>query len=123
MLEKRSFAFKKLMVLTSFLPSGTLMFIINTSKALNYMNKTLIEYISFETVFARERSKQNNQIKPIHLIMIERRILLVSILSFLILLVAPECENGCSGHGQCTVYDMCLCYRNWQANDCSERKY
>lgn len=29
--------------------------------------------------------------------------------------------NGCSGHGRCTAFDMCVCYRNWQANDCSER--
>ena len=35
--------------------------------------------------------------------------------------VSPECMNGCSGHGKCTVNDMCVCYRNWQANDCSER--
>jgi len=32
-----------------------------------------------------------------------------------------ECKNGCSGHGRCTVYDMCICNRNWQSNDCSER--
>jgi len=32
-----------------------------------------------------------------------------------------ECANACSGHGKCTSYDMCICNRNWQANDCSER--
>lgn len=32
-----------------------------------------------------------------------------------------ECPNGCNGHGKCTSYDMCICNRNWQANDCSER--
>lgn len=32
-----------------------------------------------------------------------------------------ECANGCSGHGRCTSYDMCVCNRNWMANDCSER--
>ena len=32
-----------------------------------------------------------------------------------------ECANGCNGHGRCTSYDMCICNRNWQANDCSER--
>ena len=32
-----------------------------------------------------------------------------------------ECANSCSGHGSCTSYDMCICHRNWQANDCSER--
>lgn len=32
-----------------------------------------------------------------------------------------ECANACNGHGKCTAYDMCLCNRNWQASDCSER--
>lgn len=32
-----------------------------------------------------------------------------------------ECANACNGHGKCTSYDMCVCNRNWQANDCSER--
>ena len=35
--------------------------------------------------------------------------------------INAECPNGCSSHGRCTAYDMCLCYRNWMANDCSER--
>lgn len=43
--------------------------------------------------------------------------LTISYLSF----VAAECPNACSAHGKCTNYDMCLCYRNWMANDCSER--
>jgi len=34
---------------------------------------------------------------------------------------AGECANACNGHGKCTSYDMCICHRNWQANDCSER--
>lgn len=34
---------------------------------------------------------------------------------------AAECANACNGHGKCTSYDMCICNRNWQANDCSER--
>ena len=25
-----------------------------------------------------------------------------------------ECQGACSGHGRCTAYDMCICYRNWQ---------
>lgn len=37
------------------------------------------------------------------------------------LLVNGECANACNGHGRCTSYDMCVCQRNWQANDCSER--
>ena len=36
--------------------------------------------------------------------------------------VRSECPNGCSSHGKCGAYDMCQCYRNWMANDCSERK-
>lgn len=36
-------------------------------------------------------------------------------------LTNAECPNACSSHGKCTTYDMCLCYRNWMANDCSER--
>ncbi len=32
-----------------------------------------------------------------------------------------ECSNGCSGHGKCTQWDMCVCHRNWQGNDCAER--
>jgi len=35
--------------------------------------------------------------------------------------INAECANGCNGHGKCTSYDMCICNRNWQANDCSER--
>lgn len=34
---------------------------------------------------------------------------------------AAECPNACSAHGKCGAYDMCSCYRNWMANDCSER--
>ena len=36
-------------------------------------------------------------------------------------LVFAECPNACSAHGRCGAYDMCICYRNWMANDCSER--
>jgi hypothetical protein len=35
--------------------------------------------------------------------------------------VAAECPNACSANGKCGAYDMCICYRNWMANDCSER--
>jgi len=34
---------------------------------------------------------------------------------------SAECANACNGHGKCTSYDMCICNRNWQASDCSER--
>jgi hypothetical protein len=37
------------------------------------------------------------------------------------LMANGECANACNGHGRCTSYDMCICQRNWQANDCSER--
>jgi len=35
--------------------------------------------------------------------------------------VNAECPNACSAHGKCGAYDQCICYRNWMANDCSER--
>jgi len=35
--------------------------------------------------------------------------------------INAECANACNGHGKCTSYDMCICNRNWQASDCSER--
>ena len=44
------------------------------------------------------------------------------ILLLLLATVRPECINACSGHGRCAMNDMCICYRNWQANDCSERQ-
>ena len=36
--------------------------------------------------------------------------------------VVSECANACNGHGKCTAYDMCICNRNYQGNDCSQRK-
>jgi len=36
-------------------------------------------------------------------------------------LISAECPNACSSHGRCGAFDMCVCYRNWMANDCSER--
>ena len=36
-------------------------------------------------------------------------------------LAHAECPNACSAHGRCGAYDMCICYRNWMAHDCSER--
>lgn len=38
-----------------------------------------------------------------------------------IAITSSECANACSGHGVCSLFDMCNCYRNWQASDCSER--
>lgn len=35
--------------------------------------------------------------------------------------VSAECPNACSAHGKCGAYDMCTCFRNWMAADCSER--
>lgn len=35
--------------------------------------------------------------------------------------VYAECPNGCNGRGRCVAYDMCICNRNWQGNDCTER--
>lgn len=49
-------------------------------------------------------------------------ILVIFILTAYCAVVADsECSGGCSGHGKCTAFDMCICYRNWQGNDCSER--
>jgi len=35
--------------------------------------------------------------------------------------INAECPNACSAHGKCGAYDQCICFRNWMANDCSER--
>lgn len=33
-----------------------------------------------------------------------------------------ECPNACSGHGACGARAACKCYKNWMANDCSQRR-
>jgi len=48
-------------------------------------------------------------------------LLVVAILAAFVSHVDAECANACNGHGKCVGYDMCICNRNWQANDCSER--
>jgi len=45
----------------------------------------------------------------------------VAIFAALVSRIDAECANACNGHGKCVGYDMCICNRNWQANDCSER--
>lgn len=32
-----------------------------------------------------------------------------------------ECPDGCSGHGNCGLYDQCHCWRGFQGEDCSRR--
>lgn len=51
-----------------------------------------------------------------------RQLIACFLLTICLINVISECIDGCSGHGQCTEYDMCLCDRNWQGNDCKERK-
>lgn len=48
-------------------------------------------------------------------------LLLAAITLACVNVVNAECANACNGHGKCTSYDMCICNRNWQASDCSER--
>jgi len=48
-------------------------------------------------------------------------LLVVAILATILSRINAECANACNGHGKCVGYDMCICNRNWQANDCSER--
>lgn len=43
------------------------------------------------------------------------------ILLLLILITTVMCcENMCSGHGECTKKDKCVCYPGWGAADCSQ---
>ena len=53
--------------------------------------------------------------------MLSSSLILLSIATLFVQTLA-ECPNACSAHGTCGAYDMCICYRNWQANDCSESK-
>jgi len=53
--------------------------------------------------------------------MMQRLSFVVALALAVISSVSAECANGCNGHGKCTSYDMCICNRNWQASDCSER--
>jgi len=48
-------------------------------------------------------------------------LIVVAIFAALVSRIDAECANACNGHGKCVGYDMCICNRNWQANDCSER--
>lgn len=48
-------------------------------------------------------------------------LLLTLCVSLFLSTVTSECANACNGHGRCTSYDMCICNRNWQSADCSER--
>jgi len=50
-----------------------------------------------------------------------RNLLIAAIAACFAAKIAAECPNACSAHGKCGAYDMCVCYRNWAANDCSER--
>ena len=43
---------------------------------------------------------------------------------FLLLMIRSysECPNACSAHGRCGAFDVCICYANYMAADCSESK-
>jgi len=45
----------------------------------------------------------------------------LAVLAFATHYASAECNNMCSGHGECGTNDQCTCYRNWRGNDCSER--
>jgi hypothetical protein len=51
----------------------------------------------------------------------QKVVLLAALMCGYISVSNAECANACNGHGKCTSYDMCICNRNWQASDCSER--
>lgn len=53
--------------------------------------------------------------------MFSKNILVAAVVASTMAMIAAECPNACSGHGTCGANDMCTCYRNWQASDCSER--
>ena len=52
---------------------------------------------------------------------------LLAVLSAMVSSVYGACDNACSGHGTCTLDDVCKCYDNWgiglahDSGDCSER--
>ena len=49
------------------------------------------------------------------------RLFAALIAATLLNIAVSECPNACSSQGRCGAFDMCQCYRNWMANDCSER--
>lgn len=54
--------------------------------------------------------------------MLSQRLYLIAAITLAYVnVINAECANACNGHGKCTSYDMCICNRNWQASDCSER--
>jgi len=53
--------------------------------------------------------------------MMQRFLVVATLALTFVNVVNAECANACNGHGKCTSYDMCICNRNWQASDCSER--
>jgi hypothetical protein len=47
-------------------------------------------------------------------------------LALMVSAASAACPNACSGHGTCTVNDVCECYQDWQSGDeaggdCSDR--
>ncbi|RLN58575.1 hypothetical protein BBJ29_004301 [Phytophthora kernoviae] len=46
----------------------------------------------------------------------------VAVLAVLPSIILGACPNKCSGHGSCTLNDVCICMQSWIGGDCSGRQ-
>merc|ERR1711871_1807533 len=78
-------------------------------------------HLKKEEYFNRKHRKIliKKEIQPGQLVM--KLLITLITLSALTACVTASCPNACSGHGSCGSNDQCSCFRNWVANDCSER--